>query len=340
MTDQTTAKNRNITRNGTADSRGLKVFQIRSLRILIDASLVIAASLLYFTDSTVIFFHIIFVLLTLGAFYFSLRSFAIRAAVWVTVATLFVLEAVRLGETQAEELIEIPLLTVIMLLVFAIATRRSISESRADRALADKEALLSEVHHRVKNNLQVTSSLLNLQSRNLENEEALRLLKTSRDRIQSMALVHETLYQSKNFAEIEFDVYVRKLIADLFSSFGVSSDDIDLKLHIDHASLDLDEAVPCGLIINELVTNSLKHAFASENDHEIRVDFRSEHENQITLVVRDNGCGYPNEFDIRHSQSLGMKLVQTLADQLGGTLKMDNTGGAACEIAFQSRLKT
>ena len=340
MIDQTKAKTRNITRNGTADCRGLKVFQIGSLRGVIDAALVITASLLYFSDNTVLFFHIIFVLLTLGAFYWKFRPFAIRATVWVTVATLFVLDAVRLGETQAEELIEIPLLTVILFLVFAIATRRSSSESRAERALADKEALLSEVHHRVKNNLQVTSSLLNLQSRNIDNEEALRLLKTSRDRIKSMALVHETLYQSKNFAEIEFGVYVRKLIANLFSSFGVSSDDIDLKLHLDHASLDLDEAVPCGLIINELVTNSLKHAFASENDREIRVDFRLEHDNQVTLVVSDNGCGYPKEFDFRHSQSLGMKLVQTLTDQLGGAIKLDNNGGAACEIAFRSRVKT
>ena len=339
MTDQTTAKNRDITRNGTADNHGLKVFQIGSLRRLIDVALLITVSLLYFTTYTVLFFHIIFVLLTLGAFYWSFRSFAIRATVWVTVATLFVLDAVRLGETQAEELIEIPLLTIILLLVFAIATRRSISESRAERALADKEALLSEVHHRVKNNLQITSSLLNLQSRNLENEEALQLLQTSRDRIKSMALVHETLYQSNNFAEIEFEAYVRKLMADLFSSFGVSADDIDLKLHLDHASLDLDEAVPCGLIINELVTNSLKHAFASENDREIRVDFRSEHDNQITLVVSDNGCGYPNEFDFRHIQSLGMKLVQTLADQLGGSIKLDNNGGAACEITFRSKVK-
>ena len=227
-------------------------------------------------------------------------------------------------------------------MVAALQSSRKTLEDRATElghSLADKEALLSEVHHRVKNNLQITSSLLDLQSRDLEDEAALLVLKSSRDRIESMALVHEALYQSKNFAEIEFDGYVRKLTADLFSSFGVSSYEIDLKLHLDHASLGPDQAVPCGLIINELVTNSLKHAFSSENEREIRVDFRLEDDSQVKLIVSDNGRGYPNEVDFQAKQSLGLRLVQTLTDQLGGTVKLNNDGGAVCEIVFRSKAK-
>jgi len=202
-------------------------------------------------------------------------------------------------------------------------------------SLTEKEVLLKEIHHRVRNNLQIVSSLLNLQSEHVEDAPTLAALRESQDRVRAMAQIHEKLYQSEGLSRIDVADYIRSMAASLFTSYGVRGDLISLKLEVDDVKLGLDTAIPCGLIINELISNALKHAFPNGRAGEVRVALRSSGDGSLRLHVSDNGVGVPDGFDPRRSRSLGLQLVQALADQLDGTVEIRRDGGAVFEVRFQ-----
>jgi len=178
-------------------------------------------------------------------------------------------------------------------------------------SLTEKEVLLQEINHRVKNNLQIISSLLSLQSRDIQDPQVLRAFQTGQDRIGAMAMVHEKLYQSEDLARIDFGEYIRSLAANLINSYGLGSRDIDLKIEVDNILLGVDTAIPCGVIVNELVANSLKHAFPGDRSGEIVVSFR-EVDGQYTMVFKDNGMGISEDMDINRPSSLGLTIVNAL----------------------------
>ncbi len=213
-------------------------------------------------------------------------------------------------------------------------TDRIAAEELIRAALREKEALLKEIHHRVKNNLQVVSSLLGLQSRAAVDPDARKMFVESQNRIHSMALLHESLYQSNDLARIDFPDYIRQLASHLFQSYGVPADRIQLRTDLDKLYLNLDAAVPCGLIINELVSNSLKYAFPEGRQGEIRIVLRERLENMSKLVVEDNGIGLSAGIDWMTARSLGLRLVRTLAEQLGATLRLESEAGTKVELTF------
>ena len=213
-------------------------------------------------------------------------------------------------------------------------TNRRLTEERLKTSFEAKEVLLKEVHHRVKNNLQVISSLLNLQSRNIENERARNILKESRNRVRTMALIHEQLYRSQDPTRIPFGVYIRKLTGDLYHTYQVDSDQVTVNITAGPVPVGIDAAIPCGLIINELVSNSLKHAFPEGAPEEIFIAFEVDNEGKFVLTVSDNGVGIPDVLDLRKAESLGMQLVSSLVDQLGATVEIDCSRGARFTITF------
>ncbi len=210
------------------------------------------------------------------------------------------------------------------------------SEKRLRASLDKKEVLLKEIGHRVKNNLQIISSLLSLQSRDIQDELALRAFQVSQDRIRAMALVHEKLYQSDDLSRIDFGEYIKSLATDLGSSYGLSSRDIDLKIDVDNILLGVDTAIPCGVIVNELVANSLKHAFPGGRSGEIAISFRKV-DGQYTMIFKDDGVGLPEDLDISHPSSLGLTIVKALTGQLGGTISLGRNGGCEVTITFPAK---
>jgi len=202
-------------------------------------------------------------------------------------------------------------------------------------SLKEKEVLLQEIHHRVKNNLQIVYSLLRLQRRKLTDRQASLCLLESQNRIESIGLIHEKLYRSGNLAKINFAEYIPSLITNLFSSYDASSDQIGFKTEIELISLDIDRAIPCGLIINELVSNSLKYAFPNGCSGEIYVKLYTDSEpDQIVLVVGDDGIGIPTGTDFSQLKTLGLQLVHDLAAQLKGTIYSVMTVGTEFQIMF------
>ncbi len=212
-------------------------------------------------------------------------------------------------------------------------TERKLVHDKLQAALREKELLLKEVYHRVKNNLQVVSSLINLQVGNVKNEEAADQLKQSADRIKSMALIHEKLYQSKSLAKIDFNAYIHSLVEHLLFSHAVHSDKIFISMKIDDLFLDFDTAIPCGLIINELLSNALKHAFPDDKHGEIGISFRQD-QGKYSLVISDNGIGFPADLDFKLTASLGLQLVATLTKQLGGQMTLDKINGTTFTLCF------
>jgi PAS domain S-box-containing protein len=217
---------------------------------------------------------------------------------------------------------------------------RKRSEERIRAALTEKTVLLKEIHHRVKNNLQVISSLLSLQSSHIGDATSRELFKESQNRIRSMALVHEKLYQSRDLSRIDCNEYLKSLAVNLFRSYGGEARGIALRVETHDALLGIDAAIPCGLIVNELVTNSLKYAFphtdgAGEPEpREVIIDLQTLPDDSIRLSVGDNGVGFPDQVDFRSTSSLGMQLVNVLAEQLGGTVELDKIAGTRFIITF------
>jgi|AGTN01.1.fsa_nt_gi PAS domain S-box len=220
----------------------------------------------------------------------------------------------------------------------AVAVARDITDRRAAEehtraTLREKEVMLKEIHHRVKNNLQVISSLLNIQSEHLADSRDVELFRQSQDRIRSMALVHEKLYQTDDLAVIDFSQYVESLVRNLLMTYRGEAGNV--KSHIDVAGvfLDIDTAIPCGLIVNELVSNALKHAFPGGRSGRLKVYMRPDEGNYI-LEVSDNGPGISRSPSAEKSESMGLQLVALLTDQLDGTMSVDTSRGTKFRITF------
>ncbi len=211
---------------------------------------------------------------------------------------------------------------------------RKAAEEQVRTSLQEKEVLLKEIHHRVKNNLQIISSLLNLQANRVSDERTLQALGDSQARVRSMALIHEKLYQSQSLAEIDFGEYVRSLASDLFRSYRRNFTAVQLDVQTDEVSLELDLAVSCGLILNELMTNALKYAFPDGRHGTISVELRATPARVVQLRVADNGVGIPADLDISRTKSLGLQLVNNLVAQLDGKLDLDRSAGTAFEVSF------
>jgi len=214
-------------------------------------------------------------------------------------------------------------------------TERRRAEEQVKISLKEKELLLKEIHNRVKNNLQVISSLLNLQAGYIKDDPARAKFMESQDRLKALALIHEKLYQSADLTSIDFGGYIRNLVVHLFRSHKVNAHAVALQLDVDPINIDIDRAMPCGLIINELVTNSLKCAFPNGGTGEIRIGFHEEAQRKLALTVSDNGIGLPKDFDFRQTESLGFQLINTLTEQLQGKITLDREGGTTFKIAFR-----
>ncbi|HEY9650590.1 MAG TPA: histidine kinase dimerization/phosphoacceptor domain -containing protein [Coleofasciculaceae cyanobacterium] len=209
---------------------------------------------------------------------------------------------------------------------------RKLAEEQLKASLQEKDVLLNEIHHRVKNNLQIISSLLKMQERRVQDPQLALVLRDSQNRVASIALVHEKLYRSDNLAQINFGQYIFNLTGYLFYTYQVSSNQIDLTIKADNIFLNLDIAIPCGLIVTELVSNALKYAFPDNQKGKIQVEFRTNHDHTLCLVVRDNGIGMPKDFDIETTESLGLTLVQQLVEQIEGKLKLERRRGTEFTI--------
>ena len=218
-------------------------------------------------------------------------------------------------------------------------TETKLIEDKLKASLKEKELLLHEIHHRVKNNLQIISSLLSLQSRYIEDDETLKIFKESQNRVMSLAMIHEKLYKSSNFVQVDFAEYIKDLVDKLFYTYKISPNTVQLNINIDNIVFDIETAIPCGLIINELVTNSLKHAFpqiagGKSRKNEIQIGLYQA-QGSFVLTVSDNGTGLPENVDFTNTTSLGLQLVNSLAHQLDGNIIVDKTRGTNFKIIFK-----
>jgi len=219
--------------------------------------------------------------------------------------------------------------------VYTDITERKRAEEKIKASLKENEVLLREIHHRVKNNFQIISSLLNLQSRHINDARALEMFLESRNRVRTMALIHEKLYRSKDMARVDFSGYIESLVRHLTQIYGVGVAAVNLDMDVQDVFLDINTAIPCGLIINEVISNSLKHAFPDERKGEISIVLRSEKDGKFKLNISDNGVGLPKDLDIHNTESLGMQLITMLVDQLQGTLTLDRNQGTSFKIIFR-----
>lgn len=212
-------------------------------------------------------------------------------------------------------------------------TGLKIAEKKLKNSLDEKEMLLREVHHRVKNNMQIMSSLLNMETQYVKEEETINVLKESQNRIKSMAMVHEKLYQSNDLTNINIRDYILNLAIDLFYSYNLKKEQIILVTDVDAIKLNLETALPCGLILCELVTNSIKYAFPQGKKGKVEITLKII-EDLIQLTISDNGIGLPNK-DYLNNETLGLQLVQSLTNQLAGKLELDLSHGTQFKISFK-----
>ncbi|MEN6573122.1 sensor histidine kinase [Methanobacterium aggregans] len=203
-----------------------------------------------------------------------------------------------------------------------------------EKALDEKEMLMKEIHHRVKNNLTVISSLLSLQSRYIQDDETKSMFKESQNRARSMALIHERLYKSDNLKSIDFGNYIGDLASELFRTYSLNNGNVKLNVDVDNEFLDVDVAVPLGIIVNEIISNSLKYAFIGNKKGYISIQFHRE-EDKFVLNVEDNGNGIPENFNYKNSDSLGIKLINSLVEQIEGKMEVKNDNGTCFKIIFK-----
>jgi PAS domain S-box-containing protein len=211
---------------------------------------------------------------------------------------------------------------------------RKRQEERIQLALKEKDVLLGEVHHRVKNNLQIVHSLLDLQSSRVSDRAVVDMLRDSQNRIRSMGLIHQTLYQSKDFAQVDFSRFLDSLVPTLVTSYGVNPDRIALSVEAAQLLLPINAAIPCGLVVNELISNALKHAFPGDRKGEIAVKLFADPAGKAVLSVTDNGVGIPEGVKMTHSGTLGMQLITLLTGQLGGDVTMRRSNPTEFLVTF------
>ncbi len=214
-------------------------------------------------------------------------------------------------------------------------SRRKISvlEEKIARC-KDIETLLREIHHRARNNMQIISSLLRLQAKKIKDKKLIEILDVCQNRIQSIALIHEKFQRSKSPARIELAHYIQELADLLYRSHGVDSNVIRLNAEMENIQVDIDRAIPFGLIVNEVLTNSLRHAFPNGKNGEIRIRLRAVNQRKLEFVLSDNGVGLPEEVAFDKTDSLGLRLVNELAEQIGGDIKLGREGGTTFKITF------
>jgi PAS domain S-box-containing protein len=223
---------------------------------------------------------------------------------------------------------------MVILNIMDIGDRKK-SEDQLQRSLREKEILLREVHHRVKNNMQVISGLIELQSAQIADPETHRLFQESYERIKTMALIHESLYRSEDFARIDFSIYLDKLISYLLSSYGRTRDEISVDIRLQVIYMNMDIAVPCGLIANELISNSLKHGFPDGKRGTISIRLENAGEKECEFMVSDDGVGFPPGLDFRNTPSFGLQLINGLAShQMRGTVELRKGTGTTFVIRF------
>ena len=221
-----------------------------------------------------------------------------------------------------------------MLGVSADITARKLAEEITKRSLREKELLLKEIHHRVKNNLQIIVSLLKLQSRFVKDPNDLNIFNSSRSRVETMSLIHEKLYKSRDITDIDLGGYIKDLVSHILKAYNVNHEETGFSLTADEVKLSIDTAIPCGLIINELINNILKYAFPPGYKGKIEIIIKKSSE-EIILIVSDNGIGIPSSFDINNSDSLGLQLVDTLIKQISGNVTTDTLNGTKFTIKFK-----
>jgi two-component sensor histidine kinase len=206
--------------------------------------------------------------------------------------------------------------------------------SQLSATLREREVLLQEIHHRVKNNLQVISSLINMQARQLGDDSSREALAECQTRVQAIALIHEKLYQSKDYSRVHFSEYAKSLASNIFSATGLSPQSVSLRLDIEDVALGVDKAIPCGLILNELITNALKHAFPAPMLGTVSVELHKPGAHVVSISVSDDGVGMPDKPEMKASPSLGLSLVHTLVDQLEGEIEIIRDRGTTFRITF------
>ncbi|KYC41064.1 hypothetical protein WA1_23390 [Scytonema hofmannii PCC 7110] len=223
---------------------------------------------------------------------------------------------------------------IVLVAVQQDITEHKQAEEKIQRSLKEKEVLLKEIHHRVKNNLGIVSSLLQMQCRRTQDLQVTPILLDSQNRIASIALVHEKLYRSEDLTNINFAQYIPDLVTHLFDSYNIRSSHIKLHFQVEDVGLDIESAIPCGLIVNELISNALKYAFPNKQTGEIIVKLY-EDEHHLILIVRDNGVGLPVEFDKKKTKTLGINLIQGLVKQLRGSIEINSQQGTEFKITFK-----
>jgi len=214
-------------------------------------------------------------------------------------------------------------------------SERKKAEKRIKNSLKEKEVLLKEIHHRVKNNMQIISSLLSLQEMTLKDKTVQRMFRESQTRIRSMALIHDKLYRSKDLTRIDIGEYIDDLVIDLFRAYDINPTFVTLENKVENIYFEPDTAIPCCLIINELIANSLKHAFPGGKGN-ITVNLSANNSDTYTLIIRDNGIGYPESYDYRSAQTLGFQLVPMFVKKLHGTMEIGSPGSAETKIIFKT----
>jgi PAS domain S-box-containing protein len=248
---------------------------------------------------------------------------------------VFILSSVvDITERKTSELERDRLLGELRALNSELEARVESRTAQLSTTLREREVLLQEIHHRVKNNLQVISSLISMQMRKLEPGPSRLGFEECQRRVRAIALIHEKLYQSKDYARIPFAEYVRSLAGDVFAATEVSLSEITLELSVEDVSLAVDQAIPCGLILNELITNALKHAFPNCRPGTVYVELGKTEAGLLAMRVRDDGVGMPMDLDICEADSLGLKLVCTLAEQLDAQLHVTRKAGTSIALTF------
>lgn len=200
-------------------------------------------------------------------------------------------------------------------------------------SLKKKDLMIKEIHHRMKNNMQIISSLLSLQGDYVDDLKILNILKESQTRVRSMSILHEKLYQSEDEYWINTSDYIHRLVQNLFKTHTIEGGMITPIIDVDNVKLNIKTAVPCGLIINELLSNSLKYAFPQEREGEIHISLKAK-DNKFKLIISDSGIGLPEDLDFRNSESLGLKLVNSLTHQIDGKIELDRSQGTKFKITF------
>lgn len=213
-------------------------------------------------------------------------------------------------------------------------TERKQSEQRIQAALREKELLLEEVHHRVKNNLQVVHSLLDLQVLKINDPELVSMLRDSQNRIRSMLVIHRTLYQSHDFARVDFQQFLMELLPTLMESYGMQAGHVAIEISANSVKVPINEAIPCGLIVNELVSNALKHGFPQQRRGTIRVSMGQDADGYVELSVSNDGMDIPPDLNLDRTGSLGLQLVQLLTRQLRGELDVQRTDPTRFTLRF------